>query len=147
MFCFILKIASEYFQAIKRISHSYFQIKKYSNPSEYVEQRMSVLIFTGYMICRTEDPDWKQLHPLYKRPASLSVIRALLMAPHKPLDTIVLRWSEGFQEAVQLGPHDAEKRQSLGQPYVLSLLFFQSGTEKRKTYCVQMFIMHVDGPK
>ena len=35
----------------------------------------------------------------------------------------------GFQGRLQLGPHDAERRQSLGLLYVWSLLFLQSGLE------------------
>ena len=42
--------------------------------------------------------------------------------PFKPLNMIVLRWSEGFQGVPQLGLHDGERHYSLR-----SLLFFQSG--------------------
>jgi len=46
--------------------------------------------------------------------------------PLKHLNTIVLWWSEGFQEGPELSSHVAERRQSLGQLYVWSRCSFSS---------------------
>ena len=48
---------------------------------------------------------------------------AQLRTPLKPLNTIVPWCTGGFKGGPQLGPHDAERRQSLGQLHVWSLLF------------------------
>ena len=49
---------------------------------------------------------------------SLGIMGTLIKAPLKSLSTIVLRWSEKLKEGSQLAPHDAERRQALGQLHV-----------------------------
>ena len=47
-----------------------------------------------------------------------AVREAQSRAPLKSLNTMMLRWSEWFQKELQPAPHDAKRRQSLGQLYV-----------------------------
>ena len=80
----------------------------------------------------SQSGDWsitklEKLHPLLESLASLGIIRVHLRVLLKSLNTPVLSWSEGLQWRPQLIPHDAERRQSLGQLYIWSRLFFQSG--------------------
>ena len=49
-------------------------------------------------------PDWKKVHPLSERLASLGMMGAQLKAPLKPLSMIVVWRYEEFQEGPQLGP-------------------------------------------
>ena len=58
---------------------------------------------------------------------SLGIVRDHLRALLKPFNTIVLCCTIGFMGFPQLGPHDAERGQSLGQLYASSLPFFQCG--------------------
>ena len=64
--------------------------------------------------------------PLSERLPSLGLMEAELGAPFKPLNTIVLWWSELFQGGLQLFPHDADRRFS--DSYMSDIfLIFQSG--------------------
>ena len=64
-----------------------------------------------------------KLHPISERHYGATIKGHL-----KPLNTIVLWWFKGFQGILQLDTHDAERRQSLGQLCVWSLLFLQPVT-------------------
>ena len=48
--------------------------------------------------------DWKKLHPLSKRLATLGIRGNQLCALFKPFNMIVLRWSKGFQLTLNWTP-------------------------------------------
>ena len=80
--------------------------------------------------------DWKKLHSMFERIVSLG------QSLTKPLNTIVLWWFVRFLEGPQLGLHDAERRQFLGQLYVGSLLFFQPGSRQSNMCIASLYIWH-----
>ena len=75
------------------------------------------------------DNNWKaagleKLHIRCLGDGRLSASWGPIRGPSQTHSTIVLWWFEG---SLQLGPHDAERRKSLGQLYAWSVKFFQSG--------------------
>ena len=68
----------------------------------------------------------EKFHLLSERLASVGIIEAQLRAPLKPLNTIALWWTEGFQGVLQ-GSIWCREMLVSQKLYVWSLLFFQSG--------------------
>ena len=64
--------------------------------------------------------DWKNLHCLSERLTSLGIMQIQLRISFKPLNMIVLWWFEGFHVFFK-------RRQPLGQLFIWSMLFYQSG--------------------
>ena len=57
-----------------------------------------------------------------------------------PPSTIMLWWFNGFQHGHQLGPSNAERRQSLGQLCAWSLLFFSLGNSVHDATVIRSFV-------
>ena len=98
-------------------------------------ERIFFPFFSGLycvVFCRDFKPYFRDFDPVRVswttriKKKDLRVMGVQLKASHKPLNTIVLWRSEGFQRGPQLALY-AAKRQSLGQLYVWPLLLFQWG--------------------
>ena len=69
----------------------------------------------------TIEPDLKKSLRLPEGQASLGIMEDHLRVPVKPLNTMVSRFSMGFQRGPKLGLHEAERSKSLWQLNAWSL--------------------------
>ena len=94
----------------KRKKLQKFQKKK--KTSEVSEKEKNFRSFRKRKKHKKNRPE-KTISTVRETIAPLGIMGDQLRTPLKPLNTIVLRWSEGLHGCPQLGPHDAERRQSL----------------------------------
>jgi len=107
------------------------------------------LVSVGF-VCESFLQPWNTIHEYYARLEEItSVVRQTGDSRHngdaiegQPLNPSIRQWCDGPRgfKGSSIGPHDAERRRSLGQQYVWSLLFFQSGQNVRQGYLKQSWM-------